>query len=533
MLTKPNTTPRRDLALLLFVLLLGTYAYFWQGRDWNNASRLMLTYALVDRGTLRIDGLEINAGNPAEGVGDLARTPDGHYYTDKAPGQSLLGVPVYALVKRLAGYPDHPLDLPQARAYWPRDYWVTVGTSGLATALLGVLLYVFFLRVGTSHSTAVLLAVAYALGTPALTYATLFYGHQSAALAATASFYLLYRAANDPLHRGLGRMLFAGLLAGWAVVVEFPMLLVCGILWAYALIAFKLSPGQVGESQSRCVGNALVHSLTRSPAFWLTAGMVTSGLVLLGYQTLAFGHPLRTGYSYEIYQPFREAHTGIGIGAPDWSVVPHLLFSLDRGLFVYAPVMLLALPACFALLLRRRWAVVVVPFVSFAALLLVNICHRLPDGGLATGPRFLLPAVPMLLIPVAAWFATLEQSGRLWATKTKLVVTTGLGGVGMIVILAATAIGGRLEPGDPNPWKNQVLPAWRDGEFTRNLGTELTGEGSSAPAQLIPLVLFWGVIGSVLAWRAKSGRRQPGSGSAGAAKKSGGSHAKRDKPSPT
>ena len=39
-------------------ILLGSYAFFWHSRDWNIASRLMLTYALVDRGTVSIDGLE-------------------------------------------------------------------------------------------------------------------------------------------------------------------------------------------------------------------------------------------------------------------------------------------------------------------------------------------------------------------------------------------------------------------------------------------------------------------------------------------
>src|SRR5262249_40370634 len=37
-------------ACWVFVILLLSYAFFWHSRDWNTASRLMLTYALVDRG---------------------------------------------------------------------------------------------------------------------------------------------------------------------------------------------------------------------------------------------------------------------------------------------------------------------------------------------------------------------------------------------------------------------------------------------------------------------------------------------------
>ena len=34
-------------ALGVFLILWASYAFWWQARDWNSASRLMLTYALV------------------------------------------------------------------------------------------------------------------------------------------------------------------------------------------------------------------------------------------------------------------------------------------------------------------------------------------------------------------------------------------------------------------------------------------------------------------------------------------------------
>src|SRR5262249_42780674 len=45
-------------ALGVFLISLGSYAFFWHSRDWNTGSRLMLTYAMVDRGTVAITGLE-------------------------------------------------------------------------------------------------------------------------------------------------------------------------------------------------------------------------------------------------------------------------------------------------------------------------------------------------------------------------------------------------------------------------------------------------------------------------------------------
>ena len=86
----------------VFLVLLASYGYFWHSRDWNTATRLMLTYSLVDRATVCINGLE-------DHTGDRARIGD-RFFTDKQPGLSLLGVPAYAATRYLFGLPPHPID---------------------------------------------------------------------------------------------------------------------------------------------------------------------------------------------------------------------------------------------------------------------------------------------------------------------------------------------------------------------------------------------------------------------------------------
>ena len=84
----------------------------------------MLTYSLVDRGTVVITGLDRQTD-------DKARF-QGQYYSDKLPGFSLLATVPYAdLEAGLSGC------RPSARRagrlpYWAADYWVTLCTSGLA-----------------------------------------------------------------------------------------------------------------------------------------------------------------------------------------------------------------------------------------------------------------------------------------------------------------------------------------------------------------------------------------------------------------
>src|SRR5437588_2781586 len=75
----------RQSALALFLLCFGTYAWFYQGGGWNQNSRFDLTRAIVERGTVRIDGYEQNTGDTS--------FSGGHYYCDKAPGVSFLCAP--------------------------------------------------------------------------------------------------------------------------------------------------------------------------------------------------------------------------------------------------------------------------------------------------------------------------------------------------------------------------------------------------------------------------------------------------------
>ena len=84
----------------VFLILLASYGFFWHSRDWNSASRLMLTYALVDRGTVKLDGLDVQTGDKA-----FFR---GHYYCDKLPGFSFLAIAPYALARRFIGLPRIP-----------------------------------------------------------------------------------------------------------------------------------------------------------------------------------------------------------------------------------------------------------------------------------------------------------------------------------------------------------------------------------------------------------------------------------------
>lgn len=410
----------------VFAILFATYAFFWQARDWNGASRLMLTYAIVDRGTISLDGLERQTGDKAYFRG--------HYYTDKLPGFSLLAAGPYALAKAALGLPDHPLKR-DGFAYWPADYGVTLATSGLLTALTAVLLVGLACDLGCGPGRSALVGLAYGLATPAYAYATMAYGHQATAFALLASFALLWRAGPS---RDSARVLASGFLASYASVVELQVGPVSAILGLYLLaqvVGRRRRPSAIGA---------------------FAVGAVVPALILLGYNQLAFGSPWDMGYFHHATGIFSRVHSSrnpLGLGSPRWDRAVALLWGGHRGLLFYAPVVVLALPGWLVLIRRRLWGVATVSAGVVLAVFLVNLSYPEWTGGFSTGPRLLVPMLPFAMLPVSAWLAS---GGRpaLWAT-------VALALAGGVLMLLFVGIGAGVPPGYGDPLRQAVWPHWR------------------------------------------------------------------------
>jgi len=457
-------------AAWVFVILLASYSYFWHGRDWNAASRLMLTYALVDRGTIRIDGME-------DQTHDIALR-DGHYYTDKTPGFSLMAALPYAAIKPALGLPDHPLEV-KGFAYWPADYWATLGTSGLASALAGLILVGLARDLGCGPRRSALVGLAYGLATPAYAYATLAYGHQVAASCLIASFALLWR--DGP--RARLRSSLAGFLASYASVVEIQVGPVSAILGFY-LLALVIG-------QRRPWSSVLAFGL----------GAAVPAGILLGYNALAFGSPWKMGYFFLVTPRFREVHSAsnpLGLARPDWPKLAELLWGERRGLVRYAPIVALTIPGLVALVCRRLFGMAAVCFATIMALYLMNLSYPEWTGGWTTGPRLLVPLLPFAMLPVAALLAV---GGR---PTTAMAVVLAMAGA--VVILMFQAIGARVPDWIARPLVDAVwpvfrgdrpLPGWLDGNrYARTLASVARPDlvkklpAWAGWARLAPLVLF-------------------------------------------
>jgi hypothetical protein len=430
---------RRDACWIAAVLFV-TQVYFYQGGGWNQNTRLDLTRAIVERGSLRIDDYRGNTG-------DAARW-NGHWYADKAPGQSLMAVPVAALVRaagRAAGV------APGSRAEVAMLlYAATIATSGVATVVAALLVLALARRLGASRGGAIFAALGYALATPAWAYGTLFWGHQVAAAGLVGAFACataLGRGASP--RRELGLALGVGLCAGWAVVTELPAAPAAAILAAFALAR--------GRSLFTAVGVA--------------AGAVSCAAVLLIYNSAAFGAPLHLGYqSVAGFPAMQEGFAGVTY--PRLEVLGKLLFGRHRGLLLLAPFLLAAPLGPF---LARPRAPAAVALAIVAYYLLFNAAYAYWDGGWCWGPRFIAPALPFACLLTAPVFSRAPRFAR------AMLVLLALAAGALELVAVSTTPQPPSSLGDP---AGELLwPAFRDGQLAlnRQRASEIRGKG---PADL-------------------------------------------------
>ena len=425
----------------LFALAFGAYAYFFQAGGWNENVRLDLTRAIVEEHTIVID---YYAGN----TGDFC-VFNRHFYCDKAPGTSVLGVPVYAAWRAVAR------DMrPRGRMVHLGAYLVTLCVVGLPSALAVAALFRLAMRWGAPAAAAAVLAMAWAFGTLALPYATLLYGHQLAAALLVFAVALLARAPDAPSSDAArwtqARMFLAGLALGSAFATEYPVALPLAVIGLYAL--------------------AVVRPWSR--LVWLALGAAPPLLALAVYHTAAFGSPLTFPY---VSSPdvAREGGLFLGLTLPDPRVTYKILFSFDRGLLRHVPWLALALAGGARMAARREGRAEGLLCLSVMALALsFNSSLSTTPGdwkaGAGIGTRHLVASLPFyilaiggLIAPPPAWWRRRPLRWAAIAVFAALVVGS------TAKMVAATAV--RPEPsGIDDPFVDYIWPHWERGEVALN-----------------------------------------------------------------
>lgn len=353
---------------------------------------------------------------------------DGHYYSDKQPGISLLAVPIVIGTRAVldaAGAPSDPTD-PDTLAVYVRA--VAVVAVSLPAALAVTLLYLLALGLGASSVAATFASCALALGTPFFGWSTTVFAHSlsGSILLGTVALVVMARPAAwvAPV---------AGLLLGYLLVIDITAAPAGAVVGLFLLVR---SERRVRD----CVG--------------LVAGGIVGLLPLLVYNQVTFGSAFRLGYSQ--VQGFEGMRQGFfGITFPQPIVLGELLFGHFRGLLPLAPVLLMVPIGLVAMVKQvpTRGIAVVIAGVALC-FLLINASYFYWDGGASTGPRHLVAALPLLCVGLAfAW-----PPG--WPARTLALLLLS---VSLFISMVVASVDAMSPPWFPEPFFGYLLPGFFQG----------------------------------------------------------------------
>jgi hypothetical protein len=381
-----RTSSVAALYLLLALIVIPVFPHFVSP---NELSRWLLAAALVETGSAEVTEYAALLGPRFE---DLTIV-DGRLYPNKAPGAALVSLPGYLIARPFAGTPDGS----------NLRFVLTLMRICGATLPL-IVLVIVITRIARAHGiddhrTAQIVTVLL-FATPLFAYGLLLFSHALVAATLFMAWALLFVL---PLSRRNDAL--AGASMGVAVLSEYTAIIPVAIL---------------------------LSGLLFTRAWSRIARVITTGLpfaaLLAAYHLMAFGNVMSLPYGSEVLPAFRElGGSGVfGIHLPSPRNFVLLLFDPSRGLFLFAPVLLLAtgaLPAAKAKLGNTAFYTLVLVALG---VVLLHAGYPNWHGGWNVGPRYIAPAIPFIALPLlfrrGGWIESfLTGASILSVTLTSLV----------------------------------------------------------------------------------------------------------------
>ena len=313
-----------------------------------------VTVNIVERQTL--------ATRSDHGLYDAYRGVDGQYYSPFGVAQSIWNIPFYlagrAAANRVGGGIG-PDAIPKAT--------VALGTVP-AVALLAWVCFQLLLALGATSSRAVGTVLLLIFATPLWPYSGFGFNQPLMALFLWAA---VLGAVAGPARRST--LVMTGVCAGLAILTRHESSVAAAVIAAYVAI-------RADRPRIRAVA-------------WYGAGLLPMIAVWGAVNWVRFGSPIESGY-------FRDPI--VGFGQSMLTGGGGLLFSPYSSVFLYAPIALLSVAGLRALWRRDRLTAMlfVLVFVSCFAVY-ASLGNWM--GGRSYGPRYLVPLMPALVLPLAFW----------------------------------------------------------------------------------------------------------------------------------
>ncbi len=353
----------------IFGLLLACHVYFLQIYPHfispNELSRLLLTSAMVDDHSLSVDNAIKRYGHTQ----DMASF-GGHYYSDKAIGVSVLGIPAFLAMRGAEFVSGIQFSTPAA------IFWLRLITITVPSILFLGLFSKFWSRLKPDSKYIPHFVFLHLFGTVVFTYTMQFVSHYLLGIFLFSSACYLNEYRIDE-QRPARLLILAGVFAGFSLLLEFPAIFPVTVIGIFALTVVRVFRRFV----------------------YFAVPVVSAVVLILLCNYAIFGTPWDVTYRHMTSSFHVSAHAKgiVGIGFPTLEALYGLLFSRHHGLFFISPFLLLSLPGYYYLLATERWSFLAGLFIGIVvSTVLIYSAFSYWIAGWNFGPRYLTSIIPFL-----------------------------------------------------------------------------------------------------------------------------------------
>ena len=347
-------------ALLVFLLTLVLYLATTGGSMATDIMSYEVAKNIVEHGSVAMS-FNVHDMEAHRGI-------DGRYYSPYGIGHPIYAVPFY-----LAGrVTEEATGLSVGKPEALRKAFFVLGNAVAAAATVW-LTFLFALRLAGSARAAAATALTLGFATLLWPYAKMGFNAPVAALALLWGVYLVWTGVRDTRPAALW---LSGIGFGCALLVRHELALAMLPAGLWVLV-------ESGWNVRTALKRAIPVAVPVAAAVLLT----------LYYNHVRFGNLWDTGYLRDSTAAFGPVSTGL------WGFVA----SPGRSLFLFAPVTALGL-AAFPGLWRRDRATAVLLGGTVVVLTLFYASNLYWDADRSYGPRYLVPLLPLLCLPLALWF---------------------------------------------------------------------------------------------------------------------------------
>jgi len=352
----------RRTAAAVFGIVLCVYLTTTGGSFATDLASYEVTKNLVQRGSVAMSYNVLET--------DAERGLDGQYYAPVGIGHPLVGIPFYLGSQVVQQLVNVRLGKPETL-----DKAAVVVGSAVTAALCAPLVFLFAWRITGSLVGSLFAAFALAFGTSLWPYSKFGFNAPLATLCLLGATYCVWIGVRTE-HRAM--LAWGGILLGYGLLTRHEMAIMAVPLAGWIAME-SIDDRKLVMSRLTVFGVPVVIGV----ALWMT------------YNFARFGHPFDTGL---LRDPNVQFDTPVLVG------LHGLLASPGRAWFLYCPVVAGGVAALWLLARRDRSTAMLFGSQVFLLLMLISRMHQW-DGGESYGPRYLIPVLPFVTIPLATCFS--------------------------------------------------------------------------------------------------------------------------------